>query len=78
MPQISCALITDMRAALDDLGEDTQRVVDVVARDCDPVLGAAVMRLILAAEQTVKDAEPDQATPIWGRIFASASFLTTR
>ena len=49
MAQIPDDLIVEMRLALDDLGEARQQVADLVARECDPHLGAAVMRLMIAA-----------------------------
>ncbi|MCS5603696.1 MAG: hypothetical protein NZ734_16025 [Paracoccus sp.] len=69
MAQIPDDLIVEMRMALDDLGEARQQVADLVARECDPHLGAAVMRLMIAAEQSTRKQMQPQNSLIWGWLF---------
>ncbi len=67
MAQISDRIIADMKAALDDLGAAQQVLADRVALDCGPEVGAAIMRLLAAADQATVVARHPQAVSRFGR-----------
>lgn len=65
MAQISDRIIADIKAALDDLGDTRQGLADRIASDYGPEVGAAIIRLLIAA---------DQATVVAGRPQTAAQF----